>query len=132
MSWTEEEYEAYMAKQVKPQQNEASKKKSKYNNNRAKVDGIWFDSQKEAEYYGMLKQLLKAKAIKGFCRQCEFILQEGFADIRPITYKADFIVFHEGKTEIIDVKGFEIEEFKLKKKMFMDKFRGLELKIEKE
>jgi hypothetical protein len=105
-------------------------KKPKYNNKRIRADGILFDSQKEADYYSELKLQLKTGNIKGFCRQPEFILVEGFAERKPVTYRADFIVFNlDGTCEIVDIKGFETEVFKLKHKQFMNKFPGLELKI---
>ena len=81
------------------------------------IDGIKFDSQKEADYYCELKIRLAAGDIKGFCRQAEFILANN------TRYKADFIVFNnDGTTEIIDVKGFKTDVYKLKKKLFEDKF----------
>jgi hypothetical protein len=73
---------------------EPAPKPSKYHSNRVKVDGILFDSQKEADYYSDLKVQQRAGTIKGFCRQPEFILLAGFAKQRPETYRADFIVFH--------------------------------------
>lgn len=93
------------------------KKKSKYNANKVEVDGIKFDSQKEANYYNELKLRLSAGNIKGFCRQAEFVLANN------VRYKADFIVFNNnGTTDIIDVKGFKTDVYKLKKKLFEDKF----------
>lgn len=105
-------------------------KKSKYNASKVRVDGILFDSQLEADYYSDLKLQLKTGMIRGFCRQPEFVLQEGFGDIRPITYRPDFIVFHnDGSYEIVDTKGFETQEFKRTKKLFRAKFPKLELKV---
>jgi len=135
MRWTEEQYTEYLRKNNKlPGQGLILKpvKKSKYNANRVRVDGILFDSQLEADYYNDLKLQLKMGTIKGFCRQPEFVLQEGFATTRPITYRADFIVFHnDGTYEIIDTKGFETQEFKRTRKLFNAKFPRLELKVEK-
>lgn len=92
-------------------------KKSKYNANKVEIDGIKFDSQKEADYYSELKLRLAAKDIKGFCRQPEFILAPN------LRYKADFIVFNnDGTSEIIDVKGMQTQVYKDKKKVFEDKF----------
>lgn len=133
MRWTEEQYMEYLRKNNKmPGKGLVLKpaKKSKYNANRVRVDGILFDSQLEADYYSDLKLQLKMGTIRGFCRQPEFVLQEGFGDIRPITYRPDFIVFYnDGTYEIIDAKGMETETFKLKNKMFNAKFPGLELKV---
>lgn len=95
----------------------ATMKKAKYNNRKVEVDGIKFDSQKEADYYCELKLRLAAGEIKGFCRQAEFILAP---DLR---YKADFIVFNnDGTSEIIDVKGMQTDLYQAKKKVFEDKF----------
>ncbi len=92
-------------------------KKSKYNATKVEIDGIKFDSQKEADYYLELKLRLVAKDIKGFCRQPEFILAPN------LRYKADFIVFNnDGTSEIIDVKGMQTQIYKDKKKFFEDKF----------
>ena len=133
MHWTEDEYMEYQRKNNKlPGQGLILKpvEKSKYKNNRVRVDGILFDSQLEADYYSDLKLQLKMGTIKGFCRQPEFVLQEGFGDIRPITYKPDFIVFHnDGNYEIVDTKGFETQEFKRTRKLFKARFPGLELKV---
>jgi len=111
---------------------EPAPKKSKYRNRRVRVDGILFDSQKEADYYQELKLQLRAGTIRGFCRQPEFVLVAGHGERRPVTYKADFIVFHlDGTAEIIDTKGYETETFRLKEKLFYEKFPGLELKVVK-
>ena len=132
--WTEEQYMEYLRKNDKlPGQGLILKpvKKSKYNNNRVRVDGILFDSQLEADYYSDLKLQLKMGTIRGFCRQPQFILQEGFGDVRPITYRPDFIVFHnDGSYEIVDIKGFETQEFKRTKKLFAAKFPKLKLKVD--
>lgn len=128
MHWSEEELEEYMKRIGKSSQE--SVKKSKYNNSRIKRDGILFDSTLEADYYDHLKLQLKAGTILGFCRQPEFILLEGFADQKPETYKADFIIFNlDGTAEVADTKGFQTEIFKIKHKQFRAKFPGLELKI---
>lgn len=127
---SEDEYAKIMERRGVPiPKNE---KKSKYHNKRTVVDGIHFDSQKEADYYGELKLRLQAGEIKGFCRQPEFVLLEGFAGQRPETYRADFVVFqNDGTADVIDTKGTETEVFKIKKKQFQAKFPGLKLKVVK-
>ena len=80
-------------------------RKSKYNAKKIEIDGVKFDSRKEADFYCELKIKLQAKQIKGFCRQAQFVLAN------DISYKADFIVFNnDGTTDIIDVKGFATEK----------------------
>ena len=135
LRWTEDDYIEYQRKNNKmPGQGLILKpvKKSKYKNNRVRVDGILFDSQLEADYYSDLKLQLKMGTIRGFCRQPEFVLQEGFGDVRPITYRPDFIVFNfDGTYDIVDTKGFETQEFRRTRKMFAAKFPRLELKVVK-
>lgn len=125
--WTEEDVKKYYARinkdSVKSNQNiqddklVTKTKKSKYGAKKVEIDGIKFDSQKEADYYNELKLRLASKDIKGFCRQPEFVLAPS------LRYKADFIVFNNnGTTEIIDVKGFKTQVYKDKKKVFEDKF----------
>ncbi len=62
MRWPEEQYTEYLKKNNKlPGKGLilTPVKKSKYNANRVKVDGILFDSQLEADYYSDLKLQLK-------------------------------------------------------------------------
>jgi len=98
--------------------------KSKYNNKKIKIDGHTFDSLKEATYYNELKLRLAAKDIRGFCIQPQFTLPG------EIIYRADFIIFeNNGITRIIDVKGKETQVFKLKKKLFKERYPELELEL---
>jgi hypothetical protein len=128
MNWSEEQFADYQKKKGITHEPE---KKAKYNNNRPIVDGIYFDSTLEAGKYSELKLSLKMGVIAGFCRQTEFILQEGFGSTKPIAYLADFVVFNlDGTAEIIDTKGFFTEIFKIRYKLFKAKFPKLELKIE--
>lgn len=126
MSWTEQEFEEYYKRQGKPQPGVLlvpAEKKSKYHNNRVKVDGFCFDSQLEADYYADLKLQLRAGVIRGFCRQPEFILTPSQV------YKPDFIVFNlDGTAEIIDTKGVLTQVYINKKKVFKDKYPKLEIK----
>ncbi len=108
------------------------KKKHKYHAKKTEVDGHNFDSKKEAEYYQELKLRKRAGDIKDFELQPEFVLQDKIPEkkLRAIKYRADFKVFHtDGRVEIVDIKGFETAEFKLKKKMFLARYPDLELII---
>lgn len=129
--WSKEDLELYLKRFDKNNKdiilNPYKPKKSKYNNKRIKLDGHLFDSKKEADYYCELKLRLSAGDIRGFCIQPKFILT---ADI---IYIADFIVFeNDGNVRIVDVKGIETDVFKLKKRLFEEKFEYLELEIIKD
>lgn len=106
--WTIEDYKKYQEK---------TNKKNKYGAIKTQIDGITFDSKKEAEFYCNLKLQVLSGDIDGFCMQPVFILAPG------LKYKADFIVFHKnGHFEIIDTKGFKTKEYVAKKKVLEDKY----------
>lgn len=145
-------------KVIKKKTNTISKaeKKSmgKYIHRRTEVDGIMFDSQMESEFYTYLKEELAAGRIKSFKMQPEFLLQEKFIKVngeiitgsnkdfdkikrkskektvQAIVYRSDFDVIYDDDTrKIIDVKGEETADFKLKKKMFMFLYPELTLQL---
>ena len=98
---------------------------NKYFNKKVIVDGIKFDSKKEAKRYNELKLLKKAGLIKEFELQKIFELQPKYINnngehIRAITYKADFFYYDIKKEQYIveDTKGYRTETYKLKKKLF--------------
>lgn len=101
---------------------------NKYSNIKTEVDGIKFDSRKEATHYGQLKMLLRSKVIKELKLQPAYVLQEGFIDKggtkhRPLTYVADFEYIDEkGKLRVEDCKGMKTDVYKIKKKLFLFKY----------
>ena len=100
---------------------------SKYNSKKVEIDGIIFDSKDEALYYNCLKDKKLKFDILDFELQPKFILQEGFKKngktFKPITYKGDFRVYNlDGTSCIVDVKGMATDVFKIKYKMFCNKF----------
>ena len=138
MRWTEEQYREYLKRKGKIDNEilDQEPKKSKYKNEKTIVDGIQFDSIKEAEYYCKLKILKKAGEIKDFGLQPRFELQPAFekngVKYQPITYVADFVIVNnDGTTDVVDVKGFETQVFKIKKKLFEYKYPELSLKVVK-
>lgn len=107
---------------------------NKYHARATILDGYRFDSQAEARRYGELKLLARAGAIEGLDVHPRFTLQEGFEDTtgkrwRPIAYEADFAYTEEGRRVIEDVKGHETQVFKLKRKLFLARYPGLELRV---
>ena len=104
-----------------------AKRKHKYNAQKATADSIEFDSKHERDYYLYLKKQKQEGNLKDFELQPSFELQPKFKKkgqlIRAINYKADFKVYmNDGQIVIIDVKGFETPDFKLKKKLFEYKY----------
>lgn len=102
-------------------------KQNKYSNQKVKIDGHTFDSKAEARYYNQLKLRQRAGDIEFFCLQPKFQLMAGFEKDgkrhRAIHYIADFEIHHtDGSIEIVDVKGAITAVFRLKEKMFHNKF----------
>jgi Protein of unknown function (DUF1064) len=103
------------------------KKGNKFNAKKVTVDGIKFDSEMEAKYYAHLMKLKGEGQIKDFETQPPFILQDSFRLrgelVRQIKYVADFRVFeNDGSSHIVDVKGMETADFKIKAKLYKKKF----------
>lgn len=100
----------------------------KYRSKKTKVDGIAFDSKKEAARYQELKLMERAGVIKDLSLQPNFLLQDKFKykgkAQRKIEYIADFMYWDcEKKTCIVeDVKGVRTEVYKIKKKIFLKKY----------
>ena len=108
---------------------------SKYGAKKTEIDGIRFDSKREAAYYSELK-LLKMAGELDFELQPKFTLIEGFEKngkkYRPTHYIADFLItYRDGRKVVIDVKGFETKDFKIKAKLFNQRYPELELRLVK-
>ena len=85
--------------------------KHKYNAKPTVVDGIRFDSQKEARYYSELKLRQQAGEILFFLRQVPIHLPGGTKLV------IDFQEFHsDGTVHFVDVKGVMTDVFKIKKR----------------
>lgn len=100
----------------------------KYNARKTAVDGITFDSRKEAERYKELKELQRVGKIDGLELQPRFTLMDGFRyegkAVRKIEYVADFFYLDLSTYELIveDVKGVKTDVYKLKKKLFLKRY----------
>ena len=91
----------------------------KYKNIKTIINGITFDSKKEATYYGILKLKQKAGLIDSFKMQVRYDLVVN--GIMIGFYKADFVTYKHGKVlEVIDVKSEmtkKLPVYRLKKKL---------------
>jgi hypothetical protein len=100
---------------------------SKYGAIKTTIDDLQFDSKTEGQYYIHLKKQQEEGEIVAFNLQPRFLLQDSFKKdgkhFRKIEYVADFEVIHrDGSVEIVDVKGFETADFKIKRKLFEKKY----------
>lgn len=97
---------------------------SKYKSRKAIVDGIEFDSQKEARRFRELRLLERAGKITGLEWQVKFELipaqriDEKVVE-RACTYIADFVYFENGKKVVEDTKGFKTKDYIIKRKLML-------------
>lgn len=114
---TVEEYRQYLLTGKMP----TSQTKSKYQNRKTELDGVTYDSKKEARRAAELNLMLKNGEIITLARQVRFRLTKG------IEYVADFVyTTKDGEQIIEDVKGMKTDVYKLKKKL-MKELRGIEI-----
>ncbi|QIG70460.1 DUF1064 domain-containing protein [Rhizobium phage RHph_N28_2] len=94
------------------------KRRNKFGAKKTVVDGVVFDSKREAEVYGDLKLLEIAGRISGFERQRKFNLIVNGEIIG--TYKSDFAFIdhdQDGRFRVIDVKGVVTRDFRRVRKI---------------
>lgn len=99
---------------------------SKYNATPTTVNGVRFDSKKEADRFRELLLMLRAGVISDLRLQHNITLIEGWKTvdgetIRPEVYKADFSYIKDGRRVYEDTKGVKTHVFLLKRKQVLDK-----------
>lgn len=98
---------------------------SKYNAKKTTVDGITYDSRKEAQRAQELRLMLKAGIISNLREQVPYELipaqknEYGKVIERAVIYKADFVYDENGKTVVEDTKGVRTKEYILKRKLLL-------------
>lgn len=103
------------------------KKPSKYHSRKVTVDGITFDSAKEARRYGELKLMEKAGEIYDLQRQVPFVVipvqkdENGKVIEREVKYIADFTYKEKGslRRTVEDTKGLKTKEYIIKRKLML-------------
>ena len=102
--------------------------RNKYGARKVTVDGIRFDSLKEARLYRDLKVLEKTGVIRDLQLQVPFELiptqkdEKGKVIERKVVYKADFTYFAGDTFVVVDAKGVRTKEYILKRKMMLQKY----------
>jgi len=105
-------------------------KNSKQRNIKTEINGIKFDSRKEAKRYEDLMLMLKAGEISELKLQPQFTLQEAYTTpdgirVRKITYIADFSYIRGVEKIVEDVKSDftrKNKDYRIKKKMMAERF----------
>ena len=98
--------------------------RSKYHSRKTTVDGIEFDSQKEARRFREPCLLERAGKITELQQQVKFELIpsqriDGKVVERPCTYVADFVYMENGKKVVEDTKGFKTKDYIIKRKLML-------------
>jgi len=93
--------------------------RQKYGNTKTIVDGITFDSKREAKRWRELNLMLRAGEIKDLKRQVRF---EFHINGKPVKmrngqcarYTADFTYTENGKPVVEEVKGYKVRDYPLR------------------
>lgn len=106
---------------------------NKFGNKKVLVDGIWFDSKKEANRYQDLKLLQRANIIRNLMTQQVFELAPSVIingrKKPPLRYKADFTYFddrQQGAFVVEDTKGYKTEGYIIKRHL-MKAVHGIDI-----
>ena len=95
--------------------------RNKFNAKKTTVDGIEFDSAREAKRYTRLRALEDEGKIQHLRLQVPFELLPSFecdgVKYRGMKYVADFVYYRDGERVVEDCKGMKTAEYKLKKKL---------------
>lgn len=108
---------------------------SKYKNQKCEIDGIMFDSQKEANRYAELRILEKQGIISNLQRQVKFVLIpaqkepdtfgprggliKGKTLEKECFYVADFVYEENNQKVVEDTKGFRTADYIIKRKLML-------------
>nr|UVM92108.1 MAG: protein of unknown function DUF1064 [Bacteriophage sp.] len=105
--------------------------RSKYHAKKTVMDGITFDSKREADRYLVLKGMEEDGLIEDLRRQVRYELIPPFdvdgRHYRPVFYVADFVYREDGKEIVEDVKGMRTDVYRLKSKLFAKRY-GMSIK----
>ena len=97
---------------------------SKYGNKKVVVNGIQFDSKREARRYLELKAMETAGQIQNLRRQVKYLLIpsqriDGKVVEREVAYVADFVYEQNGERVVEDAKGHRTKDYIIKRKLML-------------
>ena len=91
---------------------------SKFKNIKTEVDGLTFDSIREAKRYSELMMLYRSKIITDLELQKEFELRVN--GVKVCTYRCDFFYRDQNGREVVeDVKGVRTDVYRIKNKLMI-------------
>ena len=108
---------------------------SKYHSKKITLNGITYDSKKEAKRHQELLLLERAGAIRSLQTQVKYVLIpaqrepdtvgkrggtiKGKLIERECSYIADFVYIEDGQTVVEDTKGYRTTDYKIKRKLML-------------
>lgn len=108
---------------------------SKYHSKKITLNGITYDSKKEAKRHQELLLLERAGAIQSLQTQVKYVLIpaqrepdtvgkrggtiKGKLIERECSYIADFVYIEDGQTVVEDTKGYRTTDYKIKRKLML-------------
>ena len=125
---TEKQYQQLCARAgISPLAGPGQRKAHKYNATKKTVDGVTFDSAGEARAFALLNLWHKVGAIQSLERQPRYTLMDGYVDatgrkVRAMEYVPDFRFIRDNKIVVVDFKGMRTEAYKLKAKLFRQRY----------
>ncbi len=98
----------------------------KYRNKKIVINGVQYDSKKEAKRHYYLLGLQEARQISNLQTQVKFELVPKQKGERAVNYVADFVYQKNGQTVVEDVKGYKgggaYSVFVIKRKLMLHKY----------
>ena len=107
---------------------------TKYRNKKTEVDGVTFDSKREAARWGELRLLERAGHIRGLERQVPYVLAPGVKFVgakraQPaLRYISDFVYVEGDMSVVEDVKGAITDSFRIKRHLMKSIF-GIDIRV---
>lgn len=93
---------------------------AKYGNTKVEIDGMPFDSKREAARWRELRLLERAGEINDLRRQVRYELVPKLPGERPVDYIADFVYRDKNGNEVVeDVKGVRTPVYVIKRKLML-------------
>jgi hypothetical protein len=124
LRWTEEELARVVAQQhagFVATHGDPARRPHKYHAESVVVDGIRFDSKREAAHWRVLQLRQRGGEIEKLARQVRFALNvtaPSGASVRVADIVLDFVYVEGGRLVVADAKGVRTQAYVLKKKMF--------------
>ena len=93
---------------------------AKYGNTKVEIDGVPFDSKREAARWQELRLMERAGEISDLRRQVRYELVPKLPGERPVDYIADFVYRDkDGNNVVEDVKGVRTPVYVIKRKLML-------------